>query len=234
MRNTICQTARNHPTIAPLEKIYRTAFHEWEDNRISLHRPHGTPISGVSYAFDHVVDETCSNAQVYELLTRDLIHAAVEGFNGTAFAYGQTSSGKTFTMNSSANDLGIIHRAVEDIFEKIQAVSIKFLIRVSYMEIYNEEINDLLSLENQKLQIHESLERGIFVAGLKEEIVNNAEQVLQLKESGEVNRHFGGKFQLYDYLALKEDSDIFSQHNRGVNSLFISILHLIFLAECFY
>ncbi|GKV01040.1 hypothetical protein SLEP1_g13638 [Rubroshorea leprosula] len=53
-----------------------------EDNCISLHRPHGTPISGVSYAFDHVFNETYSNAQVYKLLTRDLIHVAVEGFNG--------------------------------------------------------------------------------------------------------------------------------------------------------
>lgn len=87
----------------------------------------------------------------------------------------------------------------------------EFLIRVSYMEIYNEEINDLFAVENQKLQIHESLEvgvetffdnlrvlvyfsiyfflfplqSGVFVAGLREEIVNNAEQVLQLIESGE-------------------------------------------------
>ncbi|XP_040970781.1 kinesin-like protein KIN-7N isoform X2 [Gossypium hirsutum] len=67
----------------------------------------------------------------------------------------------------------------------------EFLIRVSYMEIYNEEINDLFAVENQKLPIHESLERGIFVAGLREEIVNNAEQVIKLLESGEVNRHFG-------------------------------------------
>nr|KJB29411.1 hypothetical protein B456_005G098800 [Gossypium raimondii] len=59
------------------------------------------------------------------------------------------------------------------------------------MEIYNEEINDLFAVENQKLQIHENLERGIFVAGLREEIVNNAEQVMKLLESGEVNRHFG-------------------------------------------
>ncbi|GKV10403.1 hypothetical protein SLEP1_g21771 [Rubroshorea leprosula] len=186
----ICVAVRVRPPVSQDASV--ATYWNVEDNRISLHRPHGTPISGASYAFDHVFDETCSNAQVYELLTRDLIHAAVKGFNGTAFAYGQTSSGKTFTMNGSANDPGIIHRAVEDIFEKIQAMSDReFLIRVSYMEIYNEEINDLLSLENQKLQIHESLERGIFVAGLKEEIVNNAEQVLHLKESGEVNRHFG-------------------------------------------
>lgn len=107
---------------------------------------------------------------------------------GTAFAYGQTSSGKTYTMNGWEKDPGIIPRAVEEVFRKIQMVSIakrvvevdlpfifsrvmfdfeqfypqasdrEFLIRVSYMEIYNEEINDLLVVENQKLQIHESLE----------------------------------------------------------------------------
>jgi len=58
------------------------------------------------------------------------------------------------------------------------------------MEIYNEEINDLL-VENQKLQIHESLKHGVFVSRLKEEIVNNAEQVLDLIKAGEVNKHFG-------------------------------------------
>ncbi|KAL0439297.1 UNVERIFIED_CONTAM: Kinesin-like protein KIN-7N [Sesamum latifolium] len=59
------------------------------------------------------------------------------------------------------------------------------------MEIYNEDINDLFAVENQKLQIHESLERGVFVAGLREEIVNSADQVLNLIQLGEANRHFG-------------------------------------------
>ncbi|KAL7154935.1 hypothetical protein ABFS83_03G037800 [Erythranthe nasuta] len=163
-----------------------------ESNRISLHRSHGTPISGLSFAFDHVFDQVSTNARVYELLTKDIIHAAVQGFNGTAFAYGQTSSGKTFTMNGSETDPGVIHRAVKDIFANIQKISDReFLIRVSYMEIYNEDINDLFSVENQKLQIHESLERGVFVAGLREEIVNSADQVLNLIQLGEANRHFG-------------------------------------------
>ncbi|XVE55721.1 hypothetical protein DITRI_Ditri03aG0180900 [Diplodiscus trichospermus] len=186
----ICVAVRLRPAIA--QDTSSGTFWRVEDKRISLHKLHGTPVSGLSYAFDHVFDESCSNAKVYELLTKDIIHAAVDGFNGTAFAYGQTSSGKTFTMNGSSNDPGIIHRAVNDIFQKIQMISDReFLIRVSYMEIYNEEINDLFAVENQKLQIHESLERGIFVAGLREEIVNNAEQVTKLLESGEVNRHFG-------------------------------------------
>ncbi|XP_038983599.1 kinesin-like protein KIN-7L isoform X2 [Phoenix dactylifera] len=163
-----------------------------EDNRISLHLLDGTPISGVSFAFDHVFDQSSTNATVYDLLIKSIIHAAVNGFNGTAFAYGQTSSGKTFTMNGSEDDPGIIPLAVKDIFHTAQMTTDReFLIRVSYMEIYNEEINDLLTLGNQKLPIHESLERGIFVAGLREEIVNSAEQVFELIKLGEANRHFG-------------------------------------------
>ncbi|MED6123466.1 Kinesin-like protein KIN-7N, variant 2 [Stylosanthes scabra] len=186
----ICVAVRLRPPVS--EDSSNGSFWKIEENRVSLHRIHGTPLSNSSYAFDHVFDETSTNASVYKLLTKDIIHAALDGFNGTAFAYGQTSSGKTFTMNGSKNDPGIIPRAVKDIFTKIETMSDReFLIRVSYMEIYNEEINDLLHVENQKLQIHESLERGVFVAGLREEIVNSAEQVLDLINSGEVNRHFG-------------------------------------------
>ncbi|KAH9699119.1 kinesin-like protein KIN-7N [Citrus sinensis] len=186
----ICVAVRVRPPVS-LETS-GGVFWKVEDNRVSLHRQHDTPVSGTSYAFDHVFEETCSNARVYELLTKDIIHAAVEGFNGTVFAYGQTSSGKTFTMNGSADNPGVISLGVKDIFDAIQMMSNReFLVRVSYMEIYNEEINDLLAVENQKLQIHESLEHGVFVAGLREEIVNSAEQVLKLIESGEVNRHFG-------------------------------------------
>ncbi|PHU20650.1 hypothetical protein BC332_11801 [Capsicum chinense] len=174
------------------EENFNGTFWKVEDNRISLHKSLGTPIAGVSYAFDHVFDQDCSNSRVYDLLTKDVIRAALEGFNGTAFAYGQTSSGKTFTMNGTQNDPGIIQRAVNEIFQKIEMTTNReFLIRVSYMEIYNEEINDLFAVENQKLQIHESLDRGVFVAGLREEIVNDAEQVLELIQRGEVNRHFG-------------------------------------------
>ncbi|KAM7516964.1 hypothetical protein LguiA_006547 [Lonicera macranthoides] len=195
----ICVAVRVRPPVNEEEATNgssssSSSYWKVEDNRISLHRSlGGTPLSAaLSYTFDHVFDQGSSNATVYELLTKDIIHAAVQGFNGTAFAYGQTSSGKTFTMNGSDNDPGIVHRAVKDIFRKIEMITDReFLIRVSYMEIYNEDINDLFAVENQKLQIHESLERGVFVAGLREEIVNSAEQVLKLIQLGEVNRHFG-------------------------------------------
>ncbi|KAK6938551.1 Kinesin motor domain [Dillenia turbinata] len=180
----ICVAIRVRPP--KTEEDSNGSYWKVDDNRISLHKPLGTPISGVSYAFDHVFDQSCTNSRVYQLLVKNIIEAVVEGFNGTAFAYGQTSSGKTFTMNGSEGDPGVVPLAVRDIFEKIQMTTDReFLIRVSYMEIYNEEINDLFAVENQKLPIHESLERGIFVAGLREEIVNSAEQVLELIKLGE-------------------------------------------------
>ncbi|KAK8958989.1 Kinesin-like protein NACK1 [Platanthera guangdongensis] len=179
----IAVAVRFRPSIAE-----ETSDRQWriDDNRISLHKPLGTPISGVSFAFDHVFEESSTNSSIYDILIKSIIHAAIEGFNGTAFAYGQTSSGKTFTMNGSQADPGIIPQAVRDIFYTTHMIKNReFLIRVSYMEIYNEEINDLLSLVNQKLPIHESLERGVYVAGLREEIVNNADQVLDLIKLGE-------------------------------------------------
>ncbi|CAN6372326.1 unnamed protein product [Urochloa humidicola] len=167
---------------------------EWriDDTRVTLvHRAAG-PVPGAPFVFDHVFDGAATNERVYGTVVRDLIGAVVDGFNATAFAYGQTSSGKTFTMNGSDADPGIIPRAVRDVFETVRKMDDReFLVRVSYMEIYNEDINDLLLLEGRKLAIKENLERGVYVAGLREEIVNSAEQVFELLELGEANRHFG-------------------------------------------
>ncbi|KAH7315695.1 hypothetical protein KP509_21G061300 [Ceratopteris richardii] len=95
-------------------------------------------------------------------------------------------------MRGTQDTPGIIPLAVHDVFKNLEkAVDREFLLRMSYMEIYNEDINDLLAPEQTKLQVHESLERGIFVAGLREEIVANPEQVLQLMDFGEAHRHVG-------------------------------------------
>ncbi|KAG2390285.1 Kinesin-like protein [Vigna angularis] len=225
----ICVAVRLRPPVSEDSSSAVGTFWNVEDNRISLHKIHGTPLSASSYAFDHIFDERSSNASVYELLAKDIIHSALDGFNGTAFAYGQTSSGKTFTMNGSETDAGVIPRAVRDIFATIETVSDReFLIRVSYMEIYNEEINDLLVVENQKLQIHESLERGVFVSGLKEEIVNNAEQVLNLIKAGEVNRHFG---ETNMNVIESKGKDSNSSNDCSINDVVrVSVLNLVDLA----
>ena len=75
---------------------------------------------------DHVFDRTATNERVYGTVVRDLIGAVVDGFNATAFAYGQTSSGKTFTMNGSDADPGIIPRGVRDVFDTVRQVSCLF------------------------------------------------------------------------------------------------------------
>ncbi|RDX81147.1 Kinesin-like protein KIN-7O, partial [Mucuna pruriens] len=132
---------------------------------------------------DQIFSDNCATARVYEARTKDIVEAAVRGFNGTVFAYGQTNSGKTYTMRGSKAEPGVIPLAVHDLFQIIQQdVDREFLLRMSYMEIYNEEINDLLAPEHRKLQIHENLERGIYVAGLREEIVASPEQVLDFME----------------------------------------------------
>lgn len=168
-----------------------------EDAKTSPWRISGNSISNPNinsskFEFDRIFGEHCKTQEVYEARTKNIVAAAISGFNGTVFAYGQTNSGKTHTMRGSTAEPGVIPRAVHDLFEIIQQdTDREFLLRMSYMEIYNEEINDLLAPEHRKLQIHESLERGIFVAGLREEIVASPEQVLEFMEFGESHRHIG-------------------------------------------
>ncbi|KAM7270281.1 hypothetical protein ACFE04_029495 [Oxalis oulophora] len=144
------------------------------------------------FEFDRIFGEDCKTAEVYEARTKEIVTAAVRGFNGTVFAYGQTNSGKTHTMRGSSSEPGVLPKAVHELFNILQEdVDREFLLRMSYMEIYNEDINDLLAPEHRKLQIHESLERGIHVAGLREEIVGSPQQVLDFMEFGESHRHIG-------------------------------------------
>ncbi|CAN6204482.1 unnamed protein product [Urochloa humidicola] len=168
-----------------------------EDARSSPWRISGNTIahsaqSSIRFDFDRIFGEECRTAEVYEARTKRIVDSVVRGFNGTVFAYGQTSSGKTYTMRGSANEPGIIPLAVHDLFQHIEEhMDREFLVRMSYMEIYNEDINDLLVPEHRKLQIHESTEKGIFVAGLREEIVTCAGQVMNFMSFGESHRHIG-------------------------------------------
>ncbi|KAI8477274.1 MAG: P-loop containing nucleoside triphosphate hydrolase protein [Monoraphidium minutum] len=147
------------------------------------------------YALDHVFGPGTTTSDIYAATTQHLITKLVSGFNSTVFAYGQTSSGKTYTMRGGAREPGIIPLAVREVFALIEHTTDReFLLRVSYMELYNEEVNDLLAPENMRLPIHESKEAGVYVAGLREDIVTSPEQargVLQLLEDGEANRHVG-------------------------------------------
>ncbi|KAI3646441.1 hypothetical protein MP228_009369 [Amoeboaphelidium protococcarum] len=146
--------------------------------------------SAQQFMFDRVFHQE-NNAQVYSSV-QPLIKSCLDGFNDTIFAYGQTNSGKTHTMQGSGKEIGIIPLAMQDLFSEIQNTpSREFLLRVSYLEIYNEVIKDLLCPENDNLKIHETTEREIFVGNVREEIVTSVEEVIQLMQIGERNRHVG-------------------------------------------
>ncbi|EFC42316.1 kinesin-7 [Naegleria gruberi] len=150
--------------------------------------------SDVSYTFDHVYDQNSTTDCIYNDMCKHIVTSSVRGYNGTIFAYGQTSSGKTFTMKGTREIHGIIPLSIKDVFTTIsQTQSRRFQIRVSYLEIYNEVIKDLLDPENQNLKIREDFVngKGVYVSGAKEEEVACMEDMLKLMEKGEHYRHFG-------------------------------------------
>ncbi|XP_074131372.1 centromere-associated protein E isoform X5 [Sminthopsis crassicaudata] len=147
-----------------------------------------------SFSFDRVFHSNETTEKVYEEIAVPIIRSAVQGYNGTIFAYGQTASGKTYTMMGSADCLGVIPKAVNDIFKKIKEIPEReFLLRVSYMEIYNETITDLLcdTRKMKPLEIREDFNRNVYVADLTEEVVSTPELALQWIKKGERNRHYG-------------------------------------------
>ncbi|CAB9497188.1 Kinesin-like protein [Seminavis robusta] len=149
------------------------------------------------FTFDKTFNETVSTAEVYDNVAKDIVTSVVSGLNGTIFAYGQTSSGKTYTMQGSGSIKegscgagGVVHMAANDIFKNIsQAQDRIFLVRASFLEIYNEEVRDLLSPNSPTLQVREDPRRGVFVQS-KEEIVTNFDALLGILFQGESNRAF--------------------------------------------
>ncbi len=111
----------------------------------------------IQFNFDHVLGENSSNYDMYVAVAQDVVESSMNGINGTIFAYGQTSSGKTHTMFGSTEEPGIMTLATRCIFQFIsKAKDREFLLRVSYVEIYNEVIRDLLKPSNDNLKIHQN------------------------------------------------------------------------------
>ncbi|XP_052172424.1 kinesin-like protein KIN-7K, chloroplastic [Diospyros lotus] len=145
----------------------------------------------IAYAYDRVFGPTTTTRHVYDVAAQHVVSGAMDGVNGTIFAYGVTSSGKTHTMHGDQRSPGIIPLAVKDAFSIIQETpSREFLLRVSYLEIYNEVVNDLLNPAGQNLKIREDVQ-GTFVEGIKEEVVLSPAHALSLIAAGEEHRHVG-------------------------------------------
>lgn len=120
---------------------------------------------------DNVFTPEDQNAKVYETCAKRLVRRVMEGYHGTVFAYGMTGSGKTFSMQGTASSPGVIPLAITDIFSFIRETPQReFLLRVSYLEIYNEKIYDLLSAHNgpgqtiqsEEIKLREDPRRGVY------------------------------------------------------------------------
>ncbi|XP_066404255.1 centromere-associated protein E [Molothrus aeneus] len=168
-------------------------------DKVSLHwRSENNTVSDVSgtktFSYDRVFHSSDNTQQLYDGVAVPIIQSAVRGYNGTIFAYGQTASGKTYTMMGNEDSVGIIPKAIQHVFKIICEIPDReFLLRVSYMEIYNETITDLLCDNRKKkpLGIREDVNRNTYVEDLIEEVVVAPEQVMEWIRKGERNRHYG-------------------------------------------
>ncbi|MEW5305833.1 MAG: hypothetical protein WDW36_008349 [Sanguina aurantia] len=156
----------------------------------------GGPSNGMLYAtyrftFDHVYDQGSSQQELYNTTAQQVVLSILQGYNAAIIAYGQTGTGKTFTMEGEleGQQRGIIPRTVEDIFTYIvndPEPTSKYLVRASYLQIYNEVISDLLKPERTSLIIREDKRRGVFVEGLSEWVVRSPRGGLPAHEQGPV------------------------------------------------
>ncbi|XP_011204449.3 kinesin-like protein KIF3A [Bactrocera dorsalis] len=150
-----------------------------------------------TYYFDNVFSSDSNQLDLYVDTARPIVEKVLEGYNGTIFAYGQTGTGKTYTMSGnpdSPQTKGIIPNAFAHIFGHIAKAreNQKFLVRVSYMEIYNEEVRDLLGKDVSKsLEVKERPDIGVFVKDLSGYVVHNADDLENIMRLGNKNRVVG-------------------------------------------
>ncbi|XP_061552601.1 kinesin-like protein KIF15 isoform X2 [Phycodurus eques] len=151
-----------------------------------------------TFTYDHVADMDTSQDSVFSSVAKNIVESCMNGYNGTIFAYGQTGSGKTFTMlgpseldNFTDELRGVIPRSFEYLFFLInrEASQFKsFLCKCSFIEIYNEQIFDLLDTASASLFVRENIKKGVFVEGAVEKFVNSAGEAYQVLSRGWRNR----------------------------------------------
>ncbi|KAL2555544.1 Armadillo/beta-catenin repeat family protein/kinesin motor family protein [Forsythia ovata] len=144
-----------------------------------------------SFKFDEVFSESSSQKRVYEVVAKPVVESVLDGYNGTIMAYGQTGTGKTYTLGSlgkeDASERGIMVRALEDI---ITNTSISDSVEISYLQLYMEFVQDLLAPEKMNIPIVEDAKTGeVSVPGAAIIKITNLDHFLQLLQRGEANRH---------------------------------------------
>nr|XP_017219482.1 PREDICTED: kinesin-like protein KIN12B [Daucus carota subsp. sativus] len=165
-------------------------------------------VVGQTFTFDSVADFNSTQMDVFQLVGAPLVENCLAGFNSSVFAYGQTGSGKTYTIwgpsnalleeNLSSDQQGLTPRVFERLFSRIDEEQAKhtdkqlrYQCRCSFLEIYNEQITDLLDPTQRNLQIREDVKTGVYVENLREECVSTMKDVTKLLMKGLSNRRIG-------------------------------------------
>ena len=153
-------------------------------------------VNGKTFNFDLVLEREASQEEVYTKMVSDRVHSVINGYNATVFAYGQTGTGKTFSMGTSQDDStdddqkGIILRSLEQVFEELKNGTDDEsypAIKISFLEIIRDQVYDLLSPSNAKvpLQVREVNGAGVFrVIQLTEKKVSSAKEAVDLLARG--------------------------------------------------
>ncbi|XP_050015504.1 kinesin-like protein KIF16B isoform X2 [Alexandromys fortis] len=147
------------------------------------------------YSADTKSPDYVSQEMVFKTLGTDVVKSAFEGYNACVFAYGQTGSGKSYTMMGNSGDSGLIPRICEALFSRISETTrwdeASFRTEVSYLEIYNERVRDLLRRKSSKtfnLRVREHPKEGPYVEDLSQHLVQNYSDVEELMDAGNINR----------------------------------------------
>lgn len=156
------------------------------------------------YTYDHVFGPDATQADVYEGIVEPIVDEVLQGYNCTVFAYGQTGTGKTHTMEGRrdadmagieerrlADNAGIIPRAVKQVFDHLRSITDEHSVRVSHLELYNEQLSDLLGPEdviNDTLRMYEDPQKGTFVQGLEDIVVRSEEEIFAVLDKSAVKR----------------------------------------------
>lgn len=165
--------------------------------QITIRNPRAPPDEPMKvFTFDSVYGWNSKQSSIYDDAVRPLVESVLQGFNGTIFAYGQTGTGKTFTMQGVSSDperRGIIPNSFQHIFTQIsRSQNQKYLVRSSYLEIYQEEIRDLLCKDNnKKLELKEHPEYGVYVKDLSSVVTKNATEIEHVMNIGNQSRSVG-------------------------------------------
>jgi kinesin family protein 18/19 len=148
----------------------------------------GKRVKDQTFGFDRVFDENTTQGEVYEATARGLLDSVLEGYNATVFAYGATGCGKTHTITGTAQQPGIIFLTMQELFEKIAERSDEkhTEVSLSYLEIYNETIRDLLvpGGSKQGLMLREDANQAVSVAGLSSHHPHDVQEVMDMIVKG--------------------------------------------------